>query len=108
MGARTKSNANTKRCAPSAAQSDTYMKHELFEELEAWHPHWRKVSKSLRDAAEQAGVMDLYLEWLGTQEGAKYLQTFAGTPDYLGAVKAAQESAERLPFSLSNLGTERT
>lgn len=83
------------------------MTHELFDELDAWNPKWRQITRSLRDAAQQAGVMDIYLQWLGTPEGAAYLQKFAGTPDYLGAVRKQQEAADRLPFSLSNLGTER-
>jgi len=78
------------------------MKHELFEELDAWNPKWQTVAPSIRSAAEQAGVMSLYLDWLSTPEGAQYLQRTAGTPDYLGAVKAAQEAAERLPFNIGS------
>jgi hypothetical protein len=83
------------------------VKHELFEELEAWNPKWQQIARNIRDAAERAGALALYDSWLQTSEGKAYLQTLAGVPDYTGAIKAAQESADRLPFNLGNIGAAR-
>jgi hypothetical protein len=85
----------------------TYMKHELFEELEAWHPQWRAQARTIRDAAERAGVMELYTLWLQTPEGKKYLVVMSDVPDVKSAIEKSQEAASRLPFGLSNLGTEK-
>jgi hypothetical protein len=76
------------------------MKHELFEELDAFHPQWRNNYATLRGAAIAAGCYELYVAWRRTDEGKACESITRDVPDYLGAVKAAQEAAERLPFNL--------
>lgn len=76
------------------------MKHELFEELEAFDPKYREHYATVRAAAIAAGAHDLYLAWRKTPEGAACAAIYKDVPDYVGAIKAAQEAAERLPFNL--------
>jgi uncharacterized protein (UPF0147 family) len=76
------------------------MKHELFEELEAWNPHWQQVARSIRDAAERAQVEALYEDWLRTAEGIAYLERISNVPDYARAIEAQREAVERLPFGI--------
>ena len=76
------------------------MKHELFEELDAFDKHWRDHYATVRGAAIAAGVHDLYLQWRATPEGQACASITRDVPDYLGAVKAAQEAAERMPFGI--------
>lgn len=78
------------------------MKHELFEELDAFHPQWRTYYLSIAEAAAAAGVTHIYHEWLRTAEGKAYTERFSAVPNYLGAIKAAQEAAERLPFNIGD------
>jgi hypothetical protein len=79
------------------------MKHELFEELEAFDPRYREHYATVRGAAIAAGVHDLYLAWRKTPEGAACASITQDVPDYAGAIKTAQEAAERLPFNLGDV-----
>jgi hypothetical protein len=84
------------------ARNIHYMKHELFEELDAFDPKWQEHYLSLRSAALAANCLELYDSWRKTPDGARVDRAVGGTPDYLSAIKTAQEAAERLPF---NIGT---
>ena len=79
------------------------MDHELFEQLDACDPKWRQRYPTLLAAAREADVVGLYHQYLATPGGRLYLQTTAGVPDYAGAIRAAQESADHLPYRLDNL-----
>lgn len=78
------------------------MKHELFEELDAFDPKWRDRYPTIGEAAGAAGVPGLYHEWRSTPEGRAYAARMAGVPNYAQAIKAAQEAAERLPHKLGD------
>jgi hypothetical protein len=78
------------------------MKHELFEELDAFDPKWRTHYPTIGEAAGAAGVTDLFHRWRNTDEGRAYTARMDGVPNYAGAIKAAQEAAERLPFNLGD------
>ncbi len=92
---------------PGGGRAYIYMKHELFEELEAFDPKWQSHYANIAQAACAAGVMNIYRYWIKTREGEAYLRLSAGVPDYKGAIEKEQESASRLPFGLSNLGSEK-
>ncbi len=84
------------------------MKHELFEELEAFDPKWQTHYPTILAAASAANVEGLYRIWLAnTVEGKDYFQRMKDVADTAGAIKRAQDSAERLPFGLGNLGAEK-
>ena len=78
------------------------MKHELFEELDAFNPRWREHYPTIASAAAAASCTDLYRQWAATPEGASYRLRMSGVPDYQGAVKAAQEAADRLPHKIGD------
>lgn len=46
---------------------------ELVEELEAFDPQYRTRYRTLRDAAEAAGIRDEFEDWLQTDDGQRYL-----------------------------------
>lgn len=79
------------------------MKHALFEELEAWNPKWREQTSRILDAARQAGpyAVDLYMEWIKTDEGQTYDRLMYGVPNYQAAIQALQESTDRLPVAIA-------
>jgi len=56
--------------------------HPLFEELDAFDERWRQKYATLYDAAKAAGSLDLYVHWLGTQEGHSYQKHYDGVPVY--------------------------
>lgn len=78
------------------------MKHELFEELEAFDPRYRDHYATVRGAAVAAGVYELYVAWRKTDEGKACAAITRDVPDYISAIKTAQEAAERLPHSLGD------
>jgi hypothetical protein len=78
------------------------MKHELFEELEAFDPRWREHYATLEAAALHAGCIDLYKQWRKTPEGKSVSAFYKDVPDYVSAIKASQEAAERLPFKIGD------
>ncbi len=81
-------------------------RHKLFDELDAFNPRWRLAYKTLRGAAIAAGVLTLYESYTeGTPEGQRYLAQHGDVPDTLGAVQAAQQAADSLPYNLGNIGT---
>lgn len=80
-------------------------KHRLFEELEAFDPRYAHKYTTLRAAAEAAGVVDVFNDYLRTSQGQTYAREIATAPDVLAATRAAQESADRLPYRLENIGT---
>ena len=75
--------------------------HELFEELDAWNPCWRKVYRTLWDAAQAAGEQERYRAWIKTEDGRMYERLMYGVPHYDAAISAAQESADRLPVGIT-------
>lgn len=77
--------------------------HELFEELDAWRPDWQQVAPRIMDAARCAGAraVELYAEWLHTEQGACYERLMYEIPNYAGALQAAQESADRMPVGIA-------
>jgi hypothetical protein len=79
------------------------MTHELFEELDAFDPKWRDHYATVRGAAIAAACHDLYLKWRSTPEGQACAAIYRDVPDYLGATRAAQEAADRLPFNLGDV-----
>jgi hypothetical protein len=79
-------------------------KHQLFEELEACHPRYQQQFPTLRAAAAHCGVTELFNDYLRTQQGARYRDQVTTVPDVLGATRAMQESADRLPYKLDNIG----
>lgn len=77
------------------------MKHELFEELEAFNPRWQQRYATIRDASIAAGVLPLYVTWLETtHQGALYSFRMRDVPDY--SVKRSSKTS--LPYSLDNIG----
>jgi hypothetical protein len=78
--------------------------HPLFEELQAFDPRYQHRYPTLRDAAQAAGVMDLFADYLRTQDGHKYAREVATAPDVLGATREAAEAADRLPYTLDTIG----
>ncbi len=80
------------------------MKHELFEELEAFDPKYRDHYATVRAAAIAAGVHDMYLAWRKTAEGKACAAIYRDVPDYVSAIKAAQEAADRLPHNIGKSG----
>jgi hypothetical protein len=89
------------------------MMHELFEELDAFDPNWQKNYKTILEAVSACGypANHLFNHWLNTPEGWRYIQTMAGTPDYLSAIeehqKALEAEQQSLPFGYGNLGSVR-
>ena len=86
------------------------MKHELFEELDAFDPHWQENYRTVHEAAKAADVFWLFEEFLETPEGIRYLETTAGVFDYLAAIEAAQKAEEEssLPYKLNDVGRARS
>lgn len=84
------------------------MKHELFEELEAFNPKWQSHYASTVDAAYAAGVLDLYYEWKNSPDG-KRITDFTKAPDVLGALRreAALAQSDSLPYRLETIGTTK-
>jgi hypothetical protein len=82
------------------------MKHFLFEELEAFNPHWQRDYSSVRAAAEAANVMPEYYDWLTSNDGKRYKATMRDVPDTLAAVKKLQEleANSALPHKRANIG----
>ena len=73
--------------------------HPLFEELEAFDPNWQRNYNTLLEAVAAATVDPLvWLDWLGTEAGARYLgQHVLDAPhDYQAdnEARAAQREAE--------------
>ena len=77
--------------------------HDLFEELDAWNPRWREYCRTVWDAAQAAGVADLYRAWIKTEDGRNYERLTFGVPNYQSAICAAREAAERLPISVATM-----
>ena len=83
---------------------ETMVKHQLFEELEAFDPRYAQRYRTLRDAAIAADCLPLFLDYLRSAQGQAYATEVAAVPDALGAIEAAQESADRLPYTLTTIG----
>lgn len=69
------------------------MIHELFEELNAFDPKWPDHYLTIGEAAQYAGLTDLYRDWAQTTEGREHIELFA-VPDILSAVEEAQRDAD--------------
>jgi len=82
-------------------------RHELFDELEAFDPRYQQHYPTLRAAAEAAHCVGLLEDYLHTAQGNAYRRDIESAPDVLGAIKAMQESADRLPYRLDNIGVTR-
>jgi len=83
--------------------------HELFEELQAFDPHWNDRFNSLQEAVdfvaqETPYINEMHIDFLNTPEGRAYEDDIVSVFDYQGAIKAEQESAKKMPFTLSNIG----
>jgi hypothetical protein len=59
------------------------MKHELFEELDAFCPRWQATYPTLYSAACAAGVVDLYRDYLKTKAARPRARGELNVPDYL-------------------------
>lgn len=84
--------------------------HPLFEELEAFDPHWVDRFNSLQEAVDFVGeetpyIHEMHQDFLNSPEGEVYFEEIAMTFDYGGAIKQEQEALRRLRFNLSNIGT---
>jgi hypothetical protein len=79
--------------------------HPLFEELQAFDPRYAKRFATLRAAAEAAGCVALFTDYLRSTEGQAYARDVTTVPDVLGATREAQEAADRLPFTLDTIGS---
>ncbi len=75
-------------------------KHDLFFELEAFHPRWQTRYRTIKDAAIAARVEDMYTDWLMTDQGRRYTDLYANVPDTLERVRLEQEALARLPYHL--------
>ena len=83
--------------------------HELCEELQAFDPHWNDRFNSLQEAVdfvaqETPYINEMHIDFLNTPEGRAYEDDIVSVFDYQGAIKAEQESAKKMPFTLSNIG----
>lgn len=72
------------------------VRHELFEELDAFNPKWQVKYKSLGEAALAANAIGLYNDFVRTAEGQAYLARMHGVRDAQAEadkVRNAQDSA---------------
>ena len=60
---------------------DILDQHELFDEIESFDVHWQTNFDTLRDAAEAAGCLPEYYDYMGTAEGKVRSIRFLGVPD---------------------------
>jgi len=72
-------------------------RHELFEELEAFHPLWFKVYHNLEEAVEAASIetpyiIDLWEDYLLTTE-----RIVDGVPDIKKYIEECQEAEQNAP-----------
>jgi|DEB0MinimDraft_6_1074348.scaffolds.fasta_scaffold14213_3 hypothetical protein len=84
--------------------------HELFEELQAFDPHWNDRFNSLQEAVdfvaqETPYINEMHIDFLNTPEGRAYEDDIASVFDYQGAIKAEKEAARKMRFNLDNIGT---
>ena len=82
-------------------------RHELFEELEAFHPTWHKVYHNLQEAVQEASfttpyVLELYKDFLATQ-----VRSVDGVPDIIKYKQECDQldAESALPFGLGDLGS---
>lgn len=68
-------------------------KHELFEELEAFDPNWQTRFDTLRQAAREAGVMDIYRAYMASMGGRR--DAIDNVPDTLNTIRQLQGLVER-------------
>jgi len=84
-------------------------RHELFEELDAFNPHWQQAYRSVIAAAKAAGAQELLSDWLKTHQGETYLSHIHATRDYLKEIEEYKaliaEEESKLPFGYHNLGS---
>lgn len=80
---------------------------ELIEELEAFDPKYQTRYTTLAAAAEAAGIVDEFMDWLGTPAGLNYSQIVSAhdhTAD--NAERKAQQGAEQ-GMLFRNLATDK-
>ena len=78
-------------------------RHELFDELDAFDPHWQRNYPNLFQAVDAAVaaagyVRDIYLDFISSEAGLNYLANYEDVPDVKGAIEAAQKAEEESPF----------
>jgi hypothetical protein len=67
------------------------MKHELFEELDAFRPKWQATYATLYAAARAAGVLNLYADYLKTKTGAQRARAFTEATGRCAPVETAAQ-----------------
>jgi len=56
---------------------------ELQDELDAFDRQWQAHYRTVRDAAIAAGVLQMFTDWLFTEEGKRYQELTRDVPDTL-------------------------
>jgi len=83
-------------------------RHALFDELDAFDPHWRKNYATTRQAAIAAGAytMQLFTDYYQNEGKHSLAATSHTVPDVLGATRRLQQLAapRSLPYSLKTIG----
>lgn len=82
--------------------------HELFEELQACNPRYAQQYPTLRAAAEACNCVALFEDYLRSVDGQRYRESVATVPDVRGAIAAAQQAADSLPYTLDTIGLTAT
>lgn len=78
--------------------------HELFEELQAFRPHWQTQFATLQDASRAAGCEVLFLDWCrGRGAHTAGCRTCKDTLA-AQALLLAQAGSDSLPYSLDTIG----
>jgi hypothetical protein len=72
------------------------LRHDLFEELDAFNPRWQSEYRTIEAAAKAAGALELYQDWLRTEHGQHYLRNIRSAHDHAAdnERRKAQREAE--------------
>lgn len=88
------------------------IRHELFDELDAFCPGWTTAYKSLHQAVLACSiptpyVSGIYQDWLSTPAGVAYVADVESVFDYQGAIAAMQQAEEEsaLPYKFGRFGS---